>query len=130
MINSLVLETVAEFSMEQIMPHIGFKKPPIQLECLNGKTYTVRVNSVKFECFRRNHICVFCRKEGCVWLLQLEPNGKSIHLNMFWREGEEKMMLTLDHICPRSKNGKTRISNSQTLCQKCNQDKGDRYPYP
>ena len=36
--------------------------------------------------------------------------------------------LTLDHVIPRSKGGKTTWSNLVTACQPCNTRKGDRQP--
>lgn len=37
--------------------------------------------------------------------------------------------LTLDHVVPRSKGGKTSWSNLVTACQPCNTRKGDRNPH-
>ena len=37
-----------------------------------------------------------------------------------------EMMMTKDHILPRSKGGANRLENYQPMCSKCNCKKGDR----
>ncbi|MGF1533436.1 MAG: HNH endonuclease [Bernardetiaceae bacterium] len=54
--------------------------------------------------------------------------------NIFKRDGYEclycgaKTNLTLDHVVPRSKGGRTSWTNLVTACQSCNSEKGDRTP--
>lgn len=54
--------------------------------------------------------------------------------NIFKRDGHkclycgEKNNLTLDHVLPRSKGGKTSWTNLVTACQTCNSRKGDLTP--
>lgn len=38
--------------------------------------------------------------------------------------------LTVDHIIPKSKGGLDTYSNLETLCRKCNCDKGNKHPEP
>ena len=40
-----------------------------------------------------------------------------------------KSKFTIDHIIPLSKGGSNAIENMQTLCQRCNRDKGDELNY-
>lgn len=42
------------------------------------------------------------------------------------RKGGKGVLLTLDHIKPRSKGGKATADNLQTLCKMCNEEKGAR----
>ncbi|MCH7399378.1 HNH endonuclease [Belliella sp. DSM 107340] len=54
--------------------------------------------------------------------------------NLFKRDGGEcqycgsKKNLTIDHVVPRSKGGKTNWSNLITACHRCNVVKGDKTP--
>lgn len=49
------------------------------------------------------------------------------HLNLYAvnQDGEEVMM-TKDHIIPVSKGGKNTLENYQTMCRKCNVQKGNK----
>ncbi len=57
---------------------------------------------------RDNYRCVRCNKRG-----QLQLG----------------VILTIDHIIPRSKGGSNALSNLQTMCRDCNRDKGDKLGY-
>lgn len=58
--------------------------------------------------------------------------NKRIKEQVFQRDGyrclrcKTDLFLTYDHIIPISKGGKTTVENGQTLCQKCNLEKGCR----
>lgn len=54
-------------------------------------------------------------------------NRRSWHLNLYaFTKHGHKVMMTTDHIIPKSKGGKTSVENSQPLCARCNSRKGDR----
>jgi 5-methylcytosine-specific restriction endonuclease McrA len=54
--------------------------------------------------------------------------------NIFKRDGYccvycgSRKDLTLDHVLPKSRNGKSSWTNLVTACQKCNSKKGDQTP--
>ena len=54
--------------------------------------------------------------------------------NLFKRDQNEcqycgaKKALTIDHVIPKSKGGKTNLQNLITACHRCNTQKGDRTP--
>lgn len=151
------MQTYGRFSVEEILPLIGFGKPKVWLHTEIG-SFQVRVSSSRLECFRRNQKCVTCHKVGNLFLLQSsEPSKSGIglncyiehcpwcslhprpikvfskgdmpHLNMFHRTKDGGLILmTQDHIRPRSRGGSSKIENLQTMCRNCNQAKGNFFP--
>ena len=77
--------------------------------------------------FRENHICVDCGIEGNLFVLESHHKGETPHMNLYAVDADGKMVLmTKDHIFPRSKGGLNVMENYQTMCQICNANKGDR----
>lgn len=76
--------------------------------------------------FRQNHICVDCGIEGTVFVLESAHKDITPHMNLYAVDADGKMILmTKDHILPRSKGGKDLMDNYQTMCQPCNAYKGN-----
>jgi len=73
--------------------------------------------------------CVRCGIKGAYFALERgrSDNPNRFHFNLYGlnRYGREVMM-TKDHIKPRSKGGKNKLSNYQPMCYKCNQKKADK----
>ncbi len=53
-------------------------------------------------------------------------NYRCVRCNKRNRAG---VILTIDHIIPRSKGGSNALSNLQTMCHDCNRDKGEHLEY-
>lgn len=70
--------------------------------------------------------CAKCGIEGKY--VNLETNYKGNHFNVYAEKDGEKIMLTKDHIYPKSKGGLNNIKNYQVLCEKCNTKKADNSP--
>lgn len=79
---------------------------------------------------RRIHIlhhigfkCQHCDRIGVTWFLE-ENRAKQLHLDLYAEDG---VMMTIDHITPKSKGGKNEMSNYQCLCKICNETKGNSH---
>jgi hypothetical protein len=106
----------------------------IVLETPRG-TFDVKISSLRMELFRKNPKCVSCHRKGTLWILQAHRPNEAPHLNLF-AIGEEVeewkklslnglIMMTKDHIIPRSFGGPTDLHNLQTMCSICNGIKGN-----
>lgn len=108
----------------------------IDLEIPSGHIFTVKVSSLRLELFRQSPKCVACDRVGALWMLQAHRRSEVPHLNLFhvgdevqeWKRLSENgiVMMTKDHIVPRSLGGATSLKNLQTMCTICNAKKGQR----
>lgn len=89
----------------------------------------INVNSVRLMQFTKSQECVTCGAIG-KWF-RLEKNYKDIkgkpHLNLYSIVDGQIILMTKDHIIPKSKGGSDGIENMQTMCCMCNEKKGDKY---
>lgn len=122
------LITIAEFSVEEVikkLPKPGSKNVDRKFK-VGGKTYLVKMNSSRYYTFRDNLSCVCCGLKGVKFKLQRHPVQPKqpehrAHFNLFGveRDGTE-VMLTKDHIKPKSLGGPNSLNNYQTMCMVCN----------
>lgn len=90
--------------------------------------YTVKPFSQRYELFfTKSTTCVACGLEGTHFTLERFEHDVHAHLNLYGinEEGEE-VLLTKDHIQPKSKGGLNDLSNYQTMCKSCNNAKGNK----
>lgn len=74
----------------------------------------------------KGYVCVSCGIVGKIFALEKQLNEKSYHLNLYAiDEYGKEILMTKDHIVPRSKGGKDNLDNYQTMCTTCNFEKGD-----
>lgn len=107
------------------------------LEDSRGNIFDVKTSSLRLELFRQNPKCVSCHRIGQLWILESHRRNEPPHLNLY-HVGEEDcgewkklckdglVMMTKDHIVPRSKGGPTTLENLQTMCAICNGKKGNQ----
>lgn len=99
---------------------------------IDGRDEKIEVNmgSHRYQLFLEKGIkCVECGVEGKYFGLErgLNDNPNTYHFNLYGinKSGKE-ILLTKDHIVPRSKGGVNKMSNYQTMCSVCNLRKADK----
>lgn len=93
------------------------------------RKYKIKTKDDRYLNFIENGFkCAKCGIEGR--FVNLECNSKlGNHLNVYGIDKENKeVLLTKDHIYPKSKGGLDDIKNYQVLCEKCNINKSDKSP--
>jgi hypothetical protein len=124
---------IGVFTIDEVLNHIGpYKKDYI------GKK--VKMGSQRYELFKeKGVVCVKCGLKGEFFALEKQkqpnyqkgeelPDNDRYHFNLYgYNENGEEVMLTKDHIMPKSKGGSNTIDNYQTMCSVCNWGKGNQY---
>tara|TARA_Y100000034_G_C6902213_1_gene417525 strand:+ start:1740 stop:2294 length:555 start_codon:yes stop_codon:yes gene_type:complete len=129
-----LLETVAVFPPDEVLPYVGKKGTPKKDYTINGVLYRLRMTSLRLQTFKGSTKCVVCGLVGTTFLLEKFGAAESPHFNLYG-EGtpseifqshvmtEEKsnlVLLTKDHKTPRSQGGPNALFNMQTMCVICN----------
>lgn len=94
--------------------------------------------STKMRTLFNQPYCTCCGLTGRFWALEKEKPSvndtisKTYHLNMYGIEPKYGMevMLTHDHIKPKSTGGSMSLDNAQTMCEFCNNSKGNMANMP
>lgn len=117
---------VAKFNLNEVLPFIGRGCAP---RVYAGKT--VKMNHLRYEVFKHSGTrCKKCGIKGVFFALEKDKcvEGEAgYHLNLYALSSEgTEILMTKDHILPKSRGGRDNISNLQTMCIKCNNEKGDK----
>lgn len=91
--------------------------------------YDVKFSSHRIWTFYETGIkCANCGESGDFFAVEKNHDGEERpHLNLYAQTPDGEVLLTKDHIIPKSEGGDDHISNYQTLCKDCNEQKGDSY---
>ncbi len=114
---------LGEFRPDEVLPYITKDDTRRDYE-IDGKKYSVRMNSHRYFIFRENMACVACGIVGDLMLLEQHPHDKNPHFNLYAIDGNKLILMTKDHIQPKSCGGEDIHSNYQTMCIVCNNLKG------
>lgn len=76
--------------------------------------------------FTKGYICADCGLVGKYFVLEKDETDARYHLNLYTVDEGEEVLMTKDHILPKSKGGKNCLENYQTMCCKCNLKKGNK----
>jgi len=88
----------------------------------------VKINSQRYQLFKhKGCTCVKCGLVGTYFAKEKAEQDARYHLNLYGKNSEgEEIMLTKDHIIPKSLGGLNHLSNYQTMCKICNEEKGNQ----
>ena len=109
------------YSIEEVLPFIGKHKKDYDGDL-------IKMDSQRYELFSKKGCkCVVCGLEGKYFAKERDRKCQTYHFNLYGiNEQGEEIMLTKDHIIPKSKGGANHISNYQTMCIVCNYAKGNK----
>jgi len=68
--------------------------------------------------------CVKCGLSGNK-IIKSKAKNSGIHYDLYHWTKDKKVLMTVDHIIPKSLGGTRDISNLQPMCSKCNNKKAD-----
>jgi 5-methylcytosine-specific restriction endonuclease McrA len=91
--------------------------------------HNVRMTSLRYKLFAtKGCVCIKCGLVG--WYFSLEKHGNDttgkFHFNLYGVKDGKPVMMTKDHIVPKSKGGSDRLENLQPMCVDCNSKKADK----
>ena len=128
-IKSRELERKSTHSIEQIREltkDVLFEKDKRNAKVeLDGDI--IKGNSQRYQTFfKKGTKCICCGIEGKYFAKEKVSCDKSYHLNLYAiDENNKEVLMTKDHILPKSKGGQNNIDNYQTMCIRCNEAKGN-----
>lgn len=113
------------FSIEEVLSQVEpYTKEKIRKYF--GK-YEVKVNSLRLNLFKTKGLaCVTCGLIGSYFTLEKTIRDFRPHFNLYGlNEDGEEILMTKDHILPKSLGGKDTLENLQPMCTICNGLKGN-----
>jgi len=110
------------YPVDQILPLIGKGNTCKLME------FDVGLGSQRLLTFKSSIICASCGKVSQFFALEKQKQEikNKPHLNLYAIDDEgNEVLMTKDHIIPRSAGGSNSLSNLQTMCHSCNIQKSD-----
>jgi hypothetical protein len=116
--------------LDKAKPFLDSKKSDVTTR-VNFDGDIMKMASDRYKCFIVSGTkCVCCGIEGQYFYKERDAKGCKnpvYHFNMYaLDEYGNELLMTKDHIIPKSKGGKDVIENYQTMCSHCNEEKGDK----
>jgi len=115
-----------KYQIGEILPLLTRRKKKVKLD---GDL--IKISTARLLTFRRcGTTCVSCGLKGEFFVKEKHKKGdsKSFHLNLYGKNKHgSEVLMTSDHIIPKSKGGSDGVRNRQTMCIHCNGNKADNY---
>lgn len=108
-----------KYTLEEVLPFVSanYKK-----EKKLFWTFLVKVSSQRLLCFKNSTFCIVCNRVWSHFRLEQSISWETPHLNLY---SDDNILMTKDHIVPKSKWWENKMYNYQTMCTICNCKKGN-----
>lgn len=114
---------IASFDIDDILGQITIEDSKKEF-VVHGQAYLVKMNSQRYHVFKQSRTCCSCGLRGEQMILDINPGDQSPHFNLYGEEEGRLVLMTKDHIIPKSKGGSDTLDNYVTYCAICNNLKG------
>jgi hypothetical protein len=115
------------YTVQEVLDHVWPAGPKISFD---GDK--MKVSSSRLLMFAEKGICcVTCGIEGAFFLKEkssVTQKQEPWHFNLYAEKDGFLVLMTKDHIKPKSKGGKNHPTNYQPMCAACNAKKADTFP--
>jgi len=138
--------SIGEFPIDDVLPYVifgdvthglrkeGIKRSDEQWKAICQKEYCgvmVDMTSMRYRVFATKGVkCTECGLEGSFFSLEshyYKSNNRYYHFNLYAIDKDgDKVLMTKDHIIPKSKGGLSDMANLQPMCTVCNGKKADK----
>lgn len=89
----------------------------------------IKTRSLRYKVFNQSLVCSCCGVEGTYFAAEKTPGSSRYHFNLYATDSEGKeVLMTKDHILPKSCGGKDSLYNLETMCVICNSKKSSTIP--
>jgi hypothetical protein len=117
----------SKHSIEEVLKHVEINSTKKDLAIIDGDP--IKLGSDRYKTFKFKGLkCVKCELQGAYFAKERSA-GTTVtwHMNLYAldKNGEEVLM-TKDHIFPKSLGGKDVLENYQPMCSICNTEKGSK----
>lgn len=115
-----------KYEVHEVLDFVGLGGREFDVKEYDGEQ--VKMRSGRYACFKFRGIkCVACGIEGKYFWLERDRSVDRFHFNLYAvDENGVEVLMTKDHIVPKSKGGRDCAANYQTMCIRCNEKKGDK----
>lgn len=131
-----MLERIKIFSIKEVEDLVGadVSSCSCKKDCKDSEHsikvegHDVYTTSLRYKTFiEKGYKCVCCGRTGAYYALEKSKgnNQNRAHFNLY---SSDNVLMTKDHILPKSRGGADCIENMQTMCAICNREKGSSVP--
>lgn len=121
-----------KYKLEDVFPHVfsrakGKKKKEVKFDGEMVHTRTKKLVLFKRVWEKEGHVtCAHCGVEGTYFLMEYDKSSKQWVFNLYGVQDGKEVIMTFDHIIPKSKGGGDGLHNGQVMCRDCNSKKGNK----
>jgi len=134
---------IGEFTLDSVLPYVvdnkiltelrrsKVKKGSIKYIAATERSFDghmVKMTSQRYQLFASKGVtCVSCGLVGEFFGLEkiCYQEGDRYHFNLYGVRDGREILMTKDHIVPKSMGGKNTLDNYQVMCFECNAEKAD-----